>query len=84
MPKIKKGDLVVVSHWSDFDFPSDEVRLGRFERFADGYFYIEGIQRGYMNCRTVNPVNVQYAQHNVQRIGLLARISKWFGAIANR
>ena len=24
------------------------------------------------------------AQHSVQRIGLLARISKWFGAIANR
>jgi hypothetical protein len=25
-----------------------------------------------------------YAEHSVQRIGLLARISKWFGAIANR
>jgi len=24
------------------------------------------------------------AQQSVQRIGLLARISKWFGAIANR
>jgi len=26
----------------------------------------------------------QNAQQSVQRIGLLARISKWFGAIANR
>ena len=24
------------------------------------------------------------AQHRVQRIGLLARLSKWFGAIASR
>lgn len=32
----------------------------------------------------VNSPDEQEAEQNVQRIGLLARISKWFGAIANR
>jgi hypothetical protein len=37
------------------------------------------------NCRCYLEFRPQEAtQQSVQRIGLLARISKWFGAIANR
>lgn len=36
-------------------------------------FYTDGVE-----------VGVPSAQHSVQRIGLLTRISRWFGAIANR
>jgi hypothetical protein len=39
----------------------------------------------HVRYRTIAKMVFTYtAQQNVQRMGLLARISKWFGAIANR
>ena len=53
MIKLKYGDLVVVSHWRDFDFPNDAVQLGRFSHCEDGYFYVQHSRRGYKYCRRV-------------------------------
>lgn len=44
------GDLVVVSHWSDFDYPYDNVRLGILTRKVDGYYYVDDYYRGYKHC----------------------------------
>lgn len=50
----KAGSLVVVSHWLDFDYPYDAVKLGIFKEYKDGYWYIEFDSRGYRYCREVN------------------------------
>ena len=54
---IKRGDLVVVSHWRDFD-TRDAVAVGRFDYWKDGYFYIQESMRGYKFCRRVVKRNV--------------------------
>lgn len=53
------GKLVVVSHWSDFDYPADAVRLGRLRDIRDGYFYIDNLSRGYRYCRKVSRQNIK-------------------------
>jgi len=47
------GDLVVVSHWSDFDWPHDAVELGILTEIKGGYYYINNAKRGYKHCRFV-------------------------------
>jgi len=59
LPKV--GSLVVVSHWSDFDFPMDAVFLGRFAEYKDGYFYIQEQQRGFKYCRKVSRQKIKVA-----------------------
>jgi hypothetical protein len=47
LPLPKVGELVVVAHWEDFQL-EDATVLGRFShRDSDGYFYIDGSQRGW-------------------------------------
>lgn len=50
----ESGDLVVVSHWSDFDWPSDAVELGILSNVKDGYYYINNNMRGYKHCKVVH------------------------------
>ena len=52
MPKY--GQLVVVSRWRDFDFPMDAVFLGKFDRYDDGYWYVQEMKRGFKHCRKVS------------------------------
>lgn len=47
------NDLVVVSHWSDFDL-NDAVFLGKFKECRGGYFYIQNSGRGFKYCRKVS------------------------------
>jgi hypothetical protein len=57
MPRInlpKVGSLVVVSHWRDFYYLYDAVKLGQFEEYRDGYWYIIDDERGYRYCRKVS------------------------------
>jgi len=44
---LKLGELIVVSHYSDFDFPQDVIQLGKFEKIINGYIYIQGNNRGF-------------------------------------
>jgi hypothetical protein len=48
------GDLVVVSHWSDFDWPRDAVELGRLTEIREGYYYVNGSRRGFKHCKLVH------------------------------
>ena len=47
------GDLVVVSHWSDFDYPNDPVFLGILTKIENGYYYINDEIRGFVYCKFV-------------------------------
>ena len=51
------GDLVVVSHWSDYDWPHDAVELGILREVRDGYYYINDSKRGYKHCKFVHRKN---------------------------
>lgn len=53
------GELVVVAHWGDFDYPMDAVRLGRLretqEQDGKTYYYVDDLCRGFRHCRTLTP-----------------------------
>lgn len=53
------GELVVVAHWGDFDYPMDAVRLGRLretqEQDGKTYYYVDDLRRGFQHCRTLTP-----------------------------
>lgn len=53
------GELVVVAHWGDFDYPMDAVRLGRLretqEQDGKTYYYVDDLRRGFRHCRTLTP-----------------------------
>jgi len=51
LPLPSYGELVVVAHWDDFQI-EDATVLGRFShRDSDGYFYIDGSQRGWRHLK---------------------------------
>ena len=47
------GKLVVVAHWGDFKL-EDATRLGVLREVENGYFYVNGDNRGYRHCRPVS------------------------------
>jgi len=48
------GDLVVVSQFSDFDWPMDAVVMGIFRKYECDQYYIDGTERGYRHCVLVH------------------------------
>lgn len=57
VPKI--GDLIVVAHWSNFDMADGSVRVGSFEKYEQGYWYIKESMRGYRYARAVSNKNIR-------------------------
>ncbi len=58
-PQPVPGELVVVSHWGDFDYPMDAVQLGRLREIKQDnrgtYYCVDDSNRGFRHCRTLNP-----------------------------